>query len=113
MKALEASLQRDAKFYVPDGDHLSLVFTDIHLAGDFEPERGAQWDDVRIVRDLYPPRFVFTYSLTDPSGKVVKSGKENLTDINFQNHISIDRDDPLHYEKDMLNTWMERKMHGL
>jgi len=111
LKELEASLQRDAKFYVPDGDHLSVVFTDIRLAGDFEPERGPQWDDVRIVKDIYPPRFVFAYTLTDSAGKVIKSGSEHLTDLNFQMHISIDRDDPLHYEKDMLNTWMDSKIH--
>jgi len=113
LKSLEASLQRDAKFYVPDGDHLTMIVTDIRLAGEYEPERGPQWDEVRIVRDIYPPRFVFTYSVTDPSGKVVKSGKENLSDIDFQNHISIDGSDPLHYEKDMLSSWMQRKMHGL
>lgn len=113
LKALEASLQRDARYYVPDGDHLTLVFTDIHLAGDFEPERGPQWDDIRIVKDIFPPRFDFTYSVTDPSGKVIKSGKENLVDINFQLHVSIDTGDPLHYEKDTLSSWMQRAMQGL
>src|SRR5208282_6087849 len=32
---------------VPEGYKLSIVFTDIRLAGNFEPWRGAQWDEIR------------------------------------------------------------------
>ena len=41
---------------VPEGDKLTITFTDIDLAGDFEPWRGPQWDEVRIVKAIYPPR---------------------------------------------------------
>jgi hypothetical protein len=110
LKELETSLQRDAKYAVPEGNHLSLTFTDIDLAGDFEPGRGPNWDDVRIVKDIYPPRFSFSYTWTDASGRVIKSGKENLVDMAFQMRLSINQSDPLHYEKDMLKDWMDRKL---
>jgi hypothetical protein len=45
---------------LPAGDALTITFTDIDLAGDFEPQRGARWDDVRIVKSIYPPAFNFT-----------------------------------------------------
>src|SRR4051812_14829132 len=36
------------------GNKLTVTFTDIDLAGDFEPWRGSRWDDIRIVKPLYP-----------------------------------------------------------
>jgi len=96
----------EAKYYVPAGCKLTVTFTDIHLAGDFEPWRGPQFDEIRIVKDIYPPSFKFTYTLADASGKVLKQGSENIRDINFQIRIAIDTSDPLRYEKDILDEWM-------
>jgi hypothetical protein len=107
---LRTALEFDAKYIVPDGDHLTLTFTDIDLAGDFEPWHGPNWDDIRIVKDIYPPRFAFTYQLTDPAGQVLKSGKENLLDMAFQMRITLNNSDPLRYEKDILKDWMDRKL---
>jgi len=109
LKELEASLQQDAKVYVPNGDHLAMTITDIHLAGRYEPSISRR----RIINGTNPPRFEFTYSLTNGAGQVIKSGKENLVDADFQSHIPMTPGDPLHYEKDMLNTWMQQKMAGL
>jgi hypothetical protein len=110
---LHRALDYDAGYLVPDGDHLTLTFSDIDLAGDFEPGRGPNWEDVRIVKDIYPPRFAFTYSLTDASGRVLLSGKENIVDLDFNQRLSIDTSDPRHYDKDVLRDWMERKLHGI
>ena len=110
---LRRAMESNAGYLVPDGDHLTVTFSDIDLAGDFEPGRGAEWDDVRIVKDVYPPRFVFSYSLADPSGRVIKSGQENITDLNFTQTLAIDTTDNLHYDKAVLRDWMERKLHGL
>jgi hypothetical protein len=98
---------------LPSGDSLRITFTDIDLAGDFEPQRGARWDDVRIVKPIYPPAFKFTYSVTDASGRVVKEGTENIRDMTFDTRITFDRDDPLHYEKDILGDWMRSNLRNL
>jgi DUF3016 family protein len=98
---------------IPEGDKLTITFTDIDLAGDFEPWRGAQYDNVRIVKAIYPPAFKFTYSVTDPSGKVVREGSEDIRDMNFQFRVTIDASDPLHYEKDILDDWARAKLKGL
>jgi len=98
---------------IPDGYKLTVTFTDIKLAGDFEPWRGPQWDSVRIVKAVYPPYFKFTYQVTDPSGRVVRSGAENINDLDFQDRIVLDTSDPLRYEKQILDDWATGALGGL
>jgi hypothetical protein len=95
-----------SKYYVPDGWHLSVTFTDIDMAGDFEPWRGPQFDDIRIVKDIYPPRINLTFQLVDPEGHVVKEGKRELKDLAFMMKINMSfRDDPVRHEKALLDDW--------
>ena len=101
-------LVQDAGHVVPNGDLLTITFQDIHLAGEFEPWRGAQWDGIRVVKDIYPPHFKFTWALTNSGGTVVKQGQEDIVDLNFQMRITAFRDDPLRYEKQILDEWMHR-----
>jgi hypothetical protein len=96
-----------AKYYVPQGHHLSVTFTDIDMAGDFEPWRGPRWDDVRIVKDIYPPRITLSFRLTDAAGNVVKEGKRDLRDLAFLMKINMSfRDDPVRHEKALLDDWL-------
>jgi hypothetical protein len=98
---------------IPDGYKLKVTFTDIKLAGDYEPWRGPQWDTVRIVKAIYPPYFKFTYQVTDPSGRVVRSGTENINDLDFQDRIVLDTGDPLRYEKQILDDWAQGALRDL
>jgi hypothetical protein len=98
---------------LPEGDRLTVTFTDIDLAGDFEPWRGPQWGDVRIIKDIYPPAFKFSYAVTDPSGRVVKQGSEDIRDLNFQMRVTIDTTDTLRYEKDILDDWARSTLRDL
>lgn len=113
LKQLKDYIVSRAARALPAGDHLSMTFTDIDLAGDFEPWRGPNFDDVRIVKDIYPPGFKFSYSITDENGKVVKQGTENIRDLDFQMRITGDRSDPLRYEKDILNDWIISQLRDL
>ncbi|MEO6875061.1 MAG: DUF3016 domain-containing protein [Opitutaceae bacterium] len=99
-------LVREAKHYVPEGQKLTIDFTDIDLAGDFEPWRGSQGMDIRIVKDIYPPKMDFDFKLTAADGTVIKEGKRQLRDLMFMSKLSINRTDPLRYEKAMLDDWM-------
>lgn len=100
-------LLEQAKYYVPEGHTLSVTFTDIDMAGDFEPWRGPRWDDVRIVKDIYPPRMAFSFQLKDAAGNVVKEGKRNLRDLAFMMKISMSfRDDSVRHEKALLDDWL-------
>jgi hypothetical protein len=42
----------------------------------------------------------------DSAATVVRSGKRNLTDINYQRRSVYPREDNLRYEKDILNDWL-------
>jgi len=101
------------KYYVPEGYNLKIVFTDIKLAGDYEPWHGPDFDDIRIVKAIYPPSFTFTYTVSDPSGHIIKQGSENFTDMNFQMRLVLDSGDSLRYEKDILRDWMSSTLRDL
>jgi hypothetical protein len=98
---------------LPAGYSLVITFTDIHLAGEYEPWRSGQYNDVRIVKDIYPPSFKFTYSITDGSGRVVKQGSESIRDLDFQTRLALDTSDPLRYEKGILGEWVTFNVDGL
>lgn len=95
-----------ARSYLHGGQRLEVKFTDIDLAGDFEPQRGPRFQDVRIVKAIYPPRLKFQFKLVDADGKLVSEGKHELTDLAYQSRLVFPQDDPLRYEKDLLDGWL-------
>jgi hypothetical protein len=100
------------KRYVPIGLQAEIKVTDIDLAGDFEPWRGPQFDQVRITRDIYPPRLSLEFRLIDDSGGVVSEGKRELRDIGYQSRLVRPPDDYLRYEKDILHDWFRSEFSG-
>lgn len=105
---IEKHIIRMGKRFFKDGQSLSMVITDIDLAGDHEPWRGPALDDVRIVRSIYPPRISFSYELKDSSGSVIASGDENLSDLNFDFRLRTNSHDNLFYEKEMITDWFRK-----
>ena len=107
---IQEHLTRAGARRLPAGQQLTVTFSDIDLAGDFEPGRGMHFDDIRVIKDLYVPRLSFTFTLTDASGAVLKSGERKLVELGFQMTIrSGFRDDQLRYEKAMLDDWLRRE----
>lgn len=96
--------------YIPENMTLNIRITDIDLAGDFELFRGPQAGQVRIVRGLYPPHIVLEFEIMDGAATVVKSGKRDLTDINYQLRSVYPREDYLRYEKDILRDWLRAEL---
>lgn len=100
-------IKRTADRMLPEGQTLEITFTDVDMAGDFEPWRGASATDVRIVKSLYPPRLTFNYVVRDSSGAVVKEGSERLVNLSFmQTTMGISRNDTFHYEQEMMRDWL-------
>ena len=99
-KLIEEQAQR-----LPVGQKLTITFTDIDMAGDYLPAM-ASGHDVRVVKDIYPPRMKFTYRITDAADAVVNEGQENLTDLDFMHTPGLDRNDTLFYEKALLRDWL-------
>jgi hypothetical protein len=94
---------------LPAGQHLNVTFTDINRAGTYEPWRGARWDEVRIIKDAYPPRIDLHFSVTDAGGAVVGEGDRKLRDPGFLSRSVPFADDPLRFEKRLLDDWLRRE----
>lgn len=77
-----AFFARLGKSYLKGDQALTIDVLDMKLAGEFEPWRRPGWNDVRILRDITPPRFVLRYTLKQ-NGKVVVSATETVTDIAY------------------------------
>ncbi len=107
-------LIKNARKYLAPGQKLTVTVTNVDLAGEFEPWRGAQFDSVRIVRDIYPPCIDLTFRLTDADGQVIKQGKRELRDSAFLMKITMAfHDDPLRHEKALLDDWVSDELGGL
>jgi Protein of unknown function (DUF3016) len=113
LNELQTFLQETGEHYVPAGLHLAIKVTDVDLAGEFEPQLGPRFNDVRMVRAIYPPRIKLEFSLTDGEGKVLNSGQRELTDLDFQMRIAWPADDYLRYEKDILRDWFSSEFGRL
>ncbi|HJU39474.1 MAG TPA: DUF3016 domain-containing protein [Tahibacter sp.] len=110
---LAAYLRTRAQSRVPAGGTLDVDITDIKRAGDYEPWRGAQLDDTRVIRDLYPPRIDLTFKLTDASGRVVAEGERRLRNLSFMMDARMLNDsDPLRYEKALIDRWLRKELRA-
>ncbi len=111
VEQLALHLQSSAVKKLPRGETLQVTLTDIKRAGEYEPWRGHSLDNVRIVRDLYPPRIDLTFTRLDASGNVMAQGQRKLTDAGFLlGSTGFGDGDPLRYEKSMLDRWLRREL---
>jgi len=91
---------------LPADQVLHVEFLDVDLAGTWrETKRGR----VRTVKNRAdPPKFHVRYSL-ESQGKVVRSGDERLTDLDYTNHVFLgSTSTPLYFEKRVLDKWFTR-----
>ncbi len=105
-------MQRRAERVIGAGQHLEVTFTDVMRAGVCEPWRGPRWDDVRIVKNIYPPSIDLHYVLTDADGTTLRKGEAKLSDLAYLNRGTPNSNDPLRYEKRMLDSWLRREFPG-
>lgn len=100
---------------LPAGRDLKVEVLDLDMAGRMHPHfRGGQ--DVRVLRGGADwPHMVVRYSL-ESNGRVIASGQDNLSDMNYLAHINRYADgDMLRYEKRMIDDWFKKKFvvrHG-
>jgi hypothetical protein len=106
LSKLARHLGARAERALPSDNTLRVTFTDVQRAGMYEPWRGPQWDDVRVIKDLYPPRIDLTFTLTDASGAIVDEGSRQLRDPAFLQRGLLNENDPLRFEKRMLDDWV-------
>lgn len=110
LDALKRHLVESAARRLPAGETLAVTVTDVDLAGDYEAWQMAH-NEIRIVKDLYPPRIDLHFRLARSDGSVVKEGDRKLRDSAFLMGGRPHSTDALRYEKAMLDAWIEREFN--
>ncbi len=111
LKNLEKYFSKEAKRQLPENAVLEMTVTELDLAGDFEPWRGPNWDDIRIVKEIYPALIEFDYKWMDANGAVVAEGSERLRDTLIPRSIiatQMSRTENYPYIKNLVRTWMRK-----
>jgi hypothetical protein len=109
-KSLSEYLRMRADLILPPGQKLDVTFEDIKLAGDFEPWHGPSAQDIRFMKDIYPPRATLRYKLIDASGATLREGDRKLSDLGYLQRASmVNSTDPLRYDKRLLDDWLNKE----
>jgi len=109
---LAEHLRGSASKRLPEGDRLEVMITDINRAGRYEPWRGVQMQDVRILRDIYPPSMKLEFRHYGADGQVLAEGSREVRDTGFLmgGGNFAGRNDNLHYEKRMIDDWVRDEL---
>jgi hypothetical protein len=108
LKPLKAYIVRRATRVLAPGQRLDIEVTDVDRAGEYEPWRGPRFDDVRIIKDVYPPRIDLHFTLYDADGKVLSEGIRKLRDLAFLSATTPSDQDSLRYEKGLIDRWLRK-----
>ena len=85
------------------------MVTDVDRAGNFEPWRPYPMREVRIIKDIYPPRIDLRFRLLDADGKTIREGTRKLRDPGFMSDsINTSSNDTLRYEKALIDRWLRK-----
>jgi hypothetical protein len=111
VQQLARYVQTSAAKPLQPGQTLDVTLVDIKRAGDYEPWHGPRGSDIRIMRDIYPPRITLQYTLKDASGRIIDEGDARLSDSGYLHNIGLRSDtDPLRYEKRLIDDWVKRQL---
>lgn len=108
LKPLKAYIAQRAARVLSPGQRLDIKVTDVDRAGNYEPWLGPRLQDVRIVKDIYPPRIDLHFILYGSDGGVLREGSRKLRDPGFLNSIDATSQDPLRYEKSLIDGWLRK-----
>ncbi|WP_158965756.1 DUF3016 domain-containing protein [Paraglaciecola sp. L3A3] len=98
---IEKVLNRLAK-KLPDGYLLKLDVSDLDLAGETHSR------NIRVVRDMFPPRMKFSYQLLDGGDNILLEKQENIRDTSFMNQVSLRyRNQAYGFEKQLIEDWFK------
>src|SRR5579863_3823544 len=109
MKSLGDYLRKRADSVLPPGEQLEVTIDDIKLAGDFEPWRGPEAQDIRFMKDVYPPRVDLHYKLLASDGSTIREGSDKLRDMAYLMRTVPFENDPLRFDKRMLDDWLNHE----
>ncbi len=94
---------------LPAGQNLTVEVLDLDMAGVLKPS--SHRPDLRVLTGGADwPQMHLRYRL-EQDGKVIQSGDERLSDMNYLNHLNrYSNNTSLRYEKQMLDNWFRNKI---
>lgn len=111
VEQLAQHLRKSAEKRLPEGDRLEVTITDLDRAGRYEPWRGMHLQDVRIVRDHYPPSMALEFRHYGADGTLIAEGSREVRDTGFlMGGGSPGSRDNLYYEKRMIDGWVRDEL---
>lgn len=110
LKALRRHLEKAAARRLPPGETLTLRFTDIDLAGDYNTPLTGPGQDIRVVTELYPPRLSFDWERRGADGAVLARGSESLRDLGFLSLGVRHPNERLAFERRLLDGWLQKTL---
>jgi len=113
VRDLAEYLRKRALKGLPPGERMEVEITDIRRAGYYEPWRGIAMQNVRILRDIYPPRLELNFRRLNPTGEIINAGERKLSDSAYLMRSSpLNSSDPLRYEKQMIDRWLRDELRA-
>ncbi|MEW6166322.1 MAG: DUF3016 domain-containing protein [Pseudomonadota bacterium] len=110
LDALAAYIKEQAAPLLDDDQTLDITITEINLAGEFRPYTATQ-QMVRTLTEVTWPQMTLEYTLRE-GGEAGPVQKVQLADMNYRQRVRAPSDDePLYYDKKMLDEWI-RKTFG-
>lgn len=110
LDGIRRHLRQRAESRLAQGQRLTVTITNVDMAGRFDPLRRPPVARVRIVTDIDPPRIDLRFTLANADGVVVREGERKLRDLGFMATTNLYPNDPLAYEKMLLDDWLEREL---
>jgi hypothetical protein len=108
-KQLGEQLRKSADKVLPPGQQLRVQVNDVKLAGAFEPWHRPGLDDVRIMKDIYPPMMDVHYTLLAADGATLREGDAKLRDSAYLQRSIANTSDPLRFDKRMIDEWLRKE----
>ena len=111
-KQFEAFFKLLGERYLPKGDALQIEVLNIDMAGAYEPWQTPNLTNTRFMRDIYPPKISLHYQWRDEAGKLKADRQEIVSDLNYPMWLDArqyNANDPLRYEKVMLEHWFRER----
>ncbi|HEY0501918.1 MAG TPA: DUF3016 domain-containing protein [Lysobacter sp.] len=110
VEELAQYLRERAQGRLAPGHRLDVDIVDIRRAGMYEPWRGPDLQNTRIIREVYPPRMTLNVRYTGADGQVIAEGERKLSDSAFMTSDSINNSDPLRFEKRLIDDWLRKEL---
>lgn len=107
---LAGFLKAAAAPLLPADRRLEVTVTNVDMAGEFEPWRRPGLCDLRVVKDVYPPRIDLSFRLLGPGGAAAREGRRQLRDASYLDGAAPVTADHLRYERALLRDWLRREL---